>query len=127
MAAGERGRTVKALVIKANETQELIDIDDTGHGIRALQEAVGGYIEAVFAVDGWLLYANEDGRALNLPFNPKASALIASMCEITGTPMPLGADHLVGNAVIVGFDGGANSVEIPEVWVDRFKELDLWV
>lgn len=119
---------MKALVIKADETQELIDLSDKpGDGsIKALQAAVGGYIEAVIGTDEWIMYANEDGNLRELPVNRKASALVLAVCETGGRPVPLGAERLVGDVVIVGHDGGEDNVAIPDVWVDRFKGMSIW-
>lgn len=120
---------MKALVIKADETQELIDLSDApGAGsAKELQDSVGGYIEAVLMSDGWIMYANEDGLMLNLPFNPKASALVVAVCEANDRPVPFGADRLVGDVVIVGHDGSEDNVPISDEWIHQFKEMDLWV
>ena len=88
---------------------------------------VGGYIEAVLYTDGFVVYANEDGLRMQLPPNPKASGFVAAMCEALERPLPRGADNLVGNIVIVGHDGSPENVAIPDKWVERFKEMDLWV
>jgi len=117
---------MKALVVKTDETQELIDVDADGSA-KELQEAVGGYIEAVLYTDAFVVYANEDGLMMQLPPNPKASALVTAVCEIFERPVPRGADNLVGNVVIVGHDGSPENVPIPDEWVQRFKEMDLWV
>lgn len=114
---------MKALVIKTDGTQELIEIDQK---IKPLQDAVGGYIESVLHTDDWIMYANEDGLRLQLPLNRKASALVMSTCEIVGRPVPWGADRLVGNVVIVGSDDSEDNVPIPDQWVEQFKAMDLW-
>ena len=117
---------VDALVVTTDGTQELISIKADGTG-RELQSAVGGYIESIMSTDGFIVYANEDGQRLNLKPNPKGSALVSAICETFERPVPLGADELVGNIVIVGHDGSPENVAIPDKWVERFKEMDLWV
>jgi hypothetical protein len=44
-------------------------------GLTAKQEAVGGYIEMVIADNGDVLYVNEEGLLMDLPYNPRASAI----------------------------------------------------
>lgn len=114
---------MKALVIKADETQVLIDLEQE---VQTLQNAVGGYIEAIVMTDDWIMYGNEEGNLMGLPFNPKASALVVSMCETLGVPVPQGADNLVGDVVVVGSDGGPENAPISDVWVQRFQEMGLW-
>lgn len=115
---------MKALVIKADDTTALIDIEQQ---VKPLQDAVGGYIEAIINTDDWVMYANEDGLRLNLPFNRKASSLVLALCEVAGRPVPLGAGRLVGDVVIAGFDDDGDNAPIPEDWVRQFKDLGLWV
>lgn len=114
---------MKALVIKADETTELIDIEQS---VGVLQAAVGGYIEAIISADEWVMYANEDGNRLNLPFNRKASALVLALCETNGLPVPMGAERLVGDVVIAGFDAEGDNAPIPQEWIEEFQMLGLW-
>lgn len=114
---------MKALVIRADDTTELLDIEQE---VRVLQTAVGGYIEAVISADEWVMYANEDGRRLNLPLNRKASALVLALCETNGLPVPRGAEHLVGDVVIAGFDDEGDNAPIPQEWIEEFTSLGLW-
>ena len=114
---------MKALVIKADDTSALIDIEQN---VKVLQDAVGGYIEAVISTDDWVMYANEDGLRLNLPLNRKASSLVLAICEVGGRPVPLGAGQLVGDVVITGYDDEGDNAPIPESWVQQFKDLGLW-
>lgn len=117
---------MKALVLKADGTNAILDLPDQGSGIRELQGAVGGYIEAIIGTEGWIMYANEDGLRLNLSVNRAASALVMALCETAGMPLPLGADQLVGDVVIVGNDGTEDNATIPQEWVDEFSAMGLW-
>ena len=82
--------TIEAIVIDPGEPARLVEIPDT---LEALQGLVGGYIEGVFGEEA-VIYVNEEGLLLNLPFNRTAS-LVAR--QFTG----LG--HVCfGPAVIVG-------------------------
>jgi aspartate oxidase len=86
------------LVIHPDGTSEALAYtppqdEENGQEIQAslttLQKAVGGYIEtvAVQGDDSLILLVNEDGRRLNLPYNPQASELAQR--------------HIVGNAVLL--------------------------
>jgi hypothetical protein len=57
--------------------------------LTTLQNAVGGYIETVPVKgdDSLILLVNEEGRRLNLPYNPQASELAQR--------------HIVGNALLL--------------------------
>lgn len=114
---------MKALVIKSDNTSTLIDIDQE---VAPLQEAVGGYIEAIISTDEWIMYGNEDGLRLDLPFNRKASSLVLAICEVGEHPVPMGAAQLVGDVVITGFDEDGDNAPIPDLWVQQFQEMGLW-
>lgn len=61
------------------------EIDDVS--LASLQKTVGGYIELVRLHTGLIMYVNEDGRGLNLPFNRNASQLAHQ--DIVGTAVVL--------------------------------------
>jgi hypothetical protein len=44
--------------------------DLTEHSLEAYQKAVGGYIEPYLRGEGKIVYVNEEGLLLGLPFNP---------------------------------------------------------
>jgi len=83
--------------------------------LKDYQNAVGGYIEIVGGATGVTALANEDGRALNLPFNQAASVLLGT--------------YLVGNVVLIGdADEDGNWTSIPFDTIDRivqFVEIEL--
>jgi hypothetical protein len=58
-----------------------------------LQEAVGGYLEAVRTASGAVLYINEEGKLYGLPLNVEATLLTAGQL----TP----GDFIVGDAVLL--------------------------
>ena len=55
--------------------------------LRALQGAVGGYIQVLRLLDGSIMVANEDGDLKNLPYNALASGLAG--------------DQIVGDVVLM--------------------------
>lgn len=72
-----------ATIIRVDrKLEEMQDIN-----LEALQVAVGGYIEVVYLSSGQIMYVNEEGLIMNLPYNPQASAL----CD----------KHIVGDAVLL--------------------------
>ena len=60
--------------------------------LKALQEAVGGYIETVTLDNGLVLICNEEGNLLGLPHNLKVG-------------IPPFHHTIVGDIVVVGVDG----------------------
>lgn len=65
-------------LIRADGTRKPLFADD----LDTMQEAVGGYVEAVELSGGALLLVNEEGRLMNLPLNRTASKL--AMMQIVG-------------------------------------------
>lgn len=62
-----------------------------------MQQLVGGYIELLRCREGFGAYVNEDGKAMGLPFNPKATNLCVKFLW-GGEPL----DKIVGSMVLVG-------------------------
>ena len=80
-------------------------------GLVRLQQAVGGYIEAISG-PGWHAYINEDGLMLRLPPNLRATRLAEQFGWVAGQP-------LVGTVVFLGSgspnDGDDHDVPVPMV------------
>lgn len=84
----------KAILIEANGNVRRIDIA----GYDDLNKAVGGYIEGIhFGDTGQFAYLNEDGKAMELPYNWLATVLCGK--HKVGL---LPDDYISGNMVIVG-------------------------
>jgi hypothetical protein len=64
-------------IIRPNGSREQITpADGKEFSLKEMQEVVGGYIELVTLVPGELfMFVNEDGHALGLPLNLKATHL----------------------------------------------------
>ena len=94
---------MKALLINNFELKEL-EVDNT---LEALQNQVGGYIEALTLVrNRAVMIVNEEGRLLHMTANLVASAI---------------AGHgIVGPALIVGVDG-EEFTDVPEDVSRRIK------
>ena len=67
--------------------------------LKPLQDAVGGYIEAVHLPGGLIIICNEEGLINNLPFNTY-----------------LAGHYLFGPILIVG-DGGEDFADVPEKYL----------
>ena len=94
---------MKAIRKKPGCAPELIDIDNT---LKALQDEVGGYIEAVTLPYGAALICNEEGRILGLPDN-------GLVCGV----------DVVGTVLIVGTKG-EELCDVPEAdfLMDHLRE-----
>lgn len=73
---------MKAIRKKPGCEPELIDNDNT---LKALQQEVGGYIEAVTLPYGAALICNEEGRILGLPDNGRVCGV-----DVVGTVLIVG-------------------------------------
>ena len=87
-------------------TPEKID-----RGCNALQERVGGWIEAVSSDDGQVtLWMNEEGKLMNLPVNELATTLWHLL-----SPGMAGVDVLCGAVVVTGgTDDEGDTLSIPD-------------
>ena len=97
---------MRAIYKKPGEKPQVIDIDNS---LKALQEAVGCYIETItFATDACIV-CNEEGRLKKMPYN----------CKLLGV-------ELVGPVLVVGVDGDEfTDLYKPEVVLDGlFGEVE---
>lgn len=83
---------MKALVLRTDETHELIDLPTD---YREIGQLVGGWLELV-NVRGGFLYVNEEGKLENLTPNLKATRFCHAREAIRAN------DCIVGNVVLVG-------------------------
>ena len=78
----------------------LIDDEKNTPDLKGAQEFVGGMVECVTFPNGDLLIINEEGKLMNLPLNPKATALWRATFDndnyITGRK-----DFVVGPAILI--------------------------
>jgi len=95
----------KAILIEADNSVRAITIE----GYDDLNNAVGGYIQGIYLGDtGQFAYVNEDGIALGLPYNDKATKL----CFAKNVGL-LPFDYIKGNMIIVGpADDDGNDTDV---------------
>lgn len=88
-------RPVKVAVVHPDGRVENKELDFAG-----CQKEVGGFVQLVkLAPDVWA-YVNEDGKAMGLPDNPKATMF----CHLCG-PNIAASDHIVGPMIVCGANG----------------------
>jgi len=84
---------------KASEFKIIEDSKDEP-SLKEAQEFVGGYVEGIQFPNGDYLIVNEEGKLMNLPLNPEASALWKATFDndnyITGRK-----DFVVGPAILI--------------------------
>ena len=99
---------MKAIIKRPGSGPDVIDIPNT---LKALQEAVGGYIETVTVFTDSAIVCNEEGKLLHYPPNVR-----------------LFGEEFVGTILIVGIDG-EEFCDVPneDSWLDELdkKEVQL--
>ena len=92
----------KDINTKASEFKIIEDSKDEP-SLKEAQEFVGGYVEGITFPNGDYLIVNEEGKLMNLPYNPEASALWKATFDndnyITGRK-----DFVVGPAILIKKD-----------------------
>ena len=87
---------------KASEFKIIEDSKDEP-SLKEAQEFVGGYVEGITFPNGDYLIINEEGKLINLPLNPEATALWKATFDndnyITGRN-----DFVVGPAILIKKD-----------------------
>lgn len=84
--------------------------------LTALQQTVGGYVEAVSG-DDWVAFLNEDGKNEGLPINRTATLLLNAL-----KPGFAEHDFAVGTMVVLG-RRGIETTDVPDDIVNRFKAV----
>ena len=83
-----------------------------GDGLQGMQEAVGGYIEAVYLYEEPVaLICNEEGKLRGLPFNRALRDENGNVCDI-----------VVGNFFLAGIGEEGDFTDLPHELAERFAE-----
>ena len=92
----------KDINTKASEFKIIEDSKDEP-SLKEAQEFVGGYVEGITFPNGDYLIVNEEGKLMNLPFNPEATTLWRATFDndnfVTGRN-----DFVVGPAILIKKD-----------------------
>lgn len=94
---------MKALRKKVGQPWEVVEI---ANELKALQEAVGGYIETLTIFEDCVLLCNEEGLLRGLPYN----------CEVFGMT-------LVGDILLVGVSDD-EFTDVPEFMIEEVQKWD---
>ena len=90
---------METLNTKESEFKIITDSKDE-RDLEAAQEFVGGYVEGITFPNGDYLIINEEGKLMNLPLNPEATALWRS--TFTADKYAFGSDDfVVGPAILI--------------------------
>ena len=96
---------MKVLMVEPGKSPYAAEIES---GLKSLQAAVGGDIQAVYPYeDPVALICNDEGKLLGLPLN---------------RPLWDGADVLAGPGFLAGCDNEGNLTSLPQSTMDFYKE-----
>lgn len=104
---------INSIVIPADDEQPLRQADLSVGGLADRQQLVGGFIQGVDLPDPPArLYFNEEGKAMELPPNKRATLLLW-----THNPAFRYQDFIVGDAFIVGPGRSSADTSAPDEYV----------
>ncbi len=100
----------KVLLVEPEKKPRVVEIDDT---LEALQELVGGYIEAIYPFeDEVALICNEEGKITGLPLNRALYSDEGEMYEI-----------IAGNFFIIGApEDSEDFTSLTEEQIEKYTE-----
>ena len=93
---------MRVLIIESQKPPYVSEIENT---LKAMQETVGGCIEAVYLEDGICLYCNEEGKLDGSPLNRS-----------------VGSDIIFGTFLICGQDDEGESVSLTDEQIKQYSE-----
>ena len=103
-----------ALRINTDFTTELFDLE--GETLEKLQDAVGGWVQAVDLRDDLTLWCNEEGKLIGLPNNVIGTHMWEKSFGMT--------DVIMGNIVFTGgTDDEGENLGLPSAWQLQLQEL----
>ena len=113
----QRGNKLLAITLTAedNKAQE-INLKEGASQLAVLQDAVGGYIEAVDLADNLTMWVNEEGKLNGLPINPMATMLWEKHFGFT--------DVIVGDVIFTGGTGSeGETLGLSEETAEELRKL----
>ena len=100
--------------IKISTTGQITEIKEIN--LAALQEGVGGWVQAIDLSETVVLWCNEEGKLINLPHNPYAQ-------ELWDEAYGVKTDYIVGDVVITGgTDNEGNTLGLSEADLAAVKK-----
>lgn len=110
-AVPEKGGCIKVrvLLVEPRKVPYEAEIED---GLKAMQEIVGGYIQAIYPFkDPVAVICNDEGKLLGLPLNRALRDEDNSIYDV-----------IAGNFFIAGI-GGEDLTDLPAELMEKYKEL----
>ena len=102
--------------IRITTENETIVFELKSDSLEQLQQAVGGYVQAIDLSDKLTLWCNEEGKMINLPHNRGAQKL---WDEVFGA----GTDYIVGDIVLTGgADRHGNTLGLTDAQVKKYEQ-----
>lgn len=86
-----------AITLSAEGEAKEVQLPDGESQLKELQEAVGGWVQAVDFTPNLTLWCNEEGKLIGLPINPMATFLWEKYFGLT--------DVICGNVIFTGGTG----------------------
>lgn len=108
---------MKYAIIPVEEPVQIHEVETLG--LKPLQAAVKGYIEAVHLVDNEAcMYVNEEGKLEGLPLNRRANEIAHEHKAIFAN------DVIVGDVAITGdVDDEGNTTGLSDEWATKLQAL----
>jgi len=105
-----------ALVIPFAGEAEVVDLDAPEGSLKVLQNAVGGWVQAIDLNEKVTMWLNEEGKMIGLPLNAIATEMWTRVFGPT--------DIMVGNAVITGgVDEEGETLGLTDEQVQTFRAI----
>lgn len=106
----------RALIVPV-ELESPLEVKEIETDFRSLGAIVGGYIEAVSAVDRtWHAYCDEEGKLKGAPYNPRATLLAREL----GWPV---GDVLCGPVVFLGDGPEGTEAHVQQIVIDKAEMI----
>ena len=106
-----------AFAVTLTTTDEAAYVPFTvGNSYRVLSDAVGGMIECVHLKNGIDMWVNEEGKMIDLPYNPTATA-------IYWTNFGFMSDVIMGNVIFTSCDDEGETTSLTMEQVNYLKTI----
>ena len=104
-----------ALTLTTQDTSE-IAFFEIGDSYSMIQKAVSGWIECVRLNNGVDMWVNEEGKILDLPYNPTATAIFWANFGFM-------SDVIVGNVIFTSSNDEGDTIGLNVSQVEYLKEI----
>lgn len=113
----------KALAITTLGEATIIDLNEGS--LEKLQNAVGGYVQAIDLCEGVTMWCNEEGKMMSLPHNPFGQAFWETAFPVSEFGR---TDYIVGDIVLTGgADNEGDTLGLTSEEIDELLKSVTWV